>query len=72
MAALLDILYLTVPGEYLKDDISAVGAIGTVGCEIGEAGNGDGTPGGELRAPLHATARPERRYQHFLRSGIFM
>ena len=61
-----------VPVAYLKEDAPAVGATGTGGCETGEPGNGEGTPGGELRAPLQATTSPERRYQHVLRSGIFM
>jgi hypothetical protein len=72
MAALLDILYLTVPGAYLKDDTPAVGATGTGGSETGEVGSGEGMPGGELRAPPHATTKPERRYQHVLRPGIVM
>jgi hypothetical protein len=72
ITALLDILYLTVPDAYLKEDAPAVGAIGTAGCETGEVGNGEGTPGGELRAPLQAMTSPERRYQHVLRSGVFM
>jgi hypothetical protein len=72
IVALLEIRYLMVPDAYLKEDTPAVGATGTAGSETGEVGNGDGTPGGELRAPLQAVTNPERRYQHVLRSGIFM
>jgi len=71
MAALLEILYLTVPDAYLNDDASTVGATGATG-GTGEVGRGDGVPGGELRTPVQATVNPERRYQHFLRYGIFM
>jgi hypothetical protein len=72
MAALLDILYLTVPGAYLKDDTPAVGATRTGGSETGEVGSGEGMPGGELRAPPQATTKAERRYQHALRPEIVM
>jgi len=63
IAALLEILYLTVPDAYLKDDAPAAGATGAAGCETGAAGSGEGAAGGELRAPPQATANPERTYQ---------
>ena len=72
IAAVLEILYVTVPGAYLKDDDPLVGATGTAGWETGEIGIGEGTTGRELPAPLQANANPERRHQHFLRSGIFI
>jgi len=72
MAALLEILYLTAPGAYLKDDASAVGVTDTGGCETGEVGSGDGTPGGEVRVPPQAMANPKKKYQHLPRFGIFM
>ena len=64
IAALLVILYLTVPDAYLNEDAPAVGATGAAGCETGEVGSGDGVAGGELRAPPQATAKPEKRYQY--------
>jgi hypothetical protein len=72
MAALLEILYLTEPDAYLKDDVAAVGVTGTDGWDTGEVGKGMGAPGGELRAPLQASADQERRHQHIFRSEIFM
>jgi hypothetical protein len=63
ITALLEILYLTVPDAYLKDDAPAAGVTGAAGCETGELGSGEGAAGGELRAPPQATANPERRYQ---------
>jgi hypothetical protein len=72
MAALLEILYLTVPAAYLKDDASPVGVTGSTGWGTGEAGTGKGPTGGELLAPPQATTNPQRRYQHILRSEIFM
>jgi len=73
MAALLEILYLTVPGAYLKDVAPTVGTTGTPGRETGiEAGNGERTTGGGLRAPAQPTTNPESKYQCALRYGIFM
>ena len=71
IAALLEILYVTVPGVYLKDHDPEVGAIGTVGWEAGEGGIGEGATGRELRAPLHANANEERKYQPLFRPRIF-
>jgi hypothetical protein len=72
MAALLETLYLIVPGAYLKDDASAAGTTGAAGWGIEEAGAGKGVTGVELLAPPQATTNPQRRHQHVLRSGIFM
>ena len=73
MVALLEIRYLTAPDAYLKVDISTLGTAGAAGCTAGVAGTGEGAgSGGELRAPLQATANPQRKYQYFFRSGIFM
>jgi len=71
MAALLETLYLTFPDAYLKDDAPAVGTTDTAGRETVEVGTGE-VAGVELRDPTQPPANPERRYQHFLRFGIFM
>jgi hypothetical protein len=66
IAALLEILYVTVPDAYLKESDALAGATGTAGWETEEVGIGEGTTGRELPAPLQANANPERRHQHFL------
>jgi len=72
IAAVLEILYVTVPGAYLKDNDPLVGATGTAGWETGGIGIGEGAAGRELPVPLQANANPGRRHQHLLRSGIFI
>jgi hypothetical protein len=73
MVAILEIRYLTAPDAYLKVDIPVLGTAGAAGCAAGVTGTGEGAAGGgELRAPPQATANPQRKYQHFFRSGIFM
>ena len=72
IAALLEILYVTVPDAYLKESDALAGATGTAGWETGGISIGEGAAGRELPVPLQANANPERRHQHLLRSGIFI
>jgi hypothetical protein len=71
--ALREILYLTAPDAYRKDDGPVAGIVGADGWATGEFGEGEGALGGELLVPLlHAMAIPERKYQYFLVPEIFM